>query len=91
MKSNLFNEQEVFKFCTNGDVYHMGKLLDNDKEILPLLKAFLNGQVNPPMTSEKVRGISEDDIYKIISDCYSEGITKAGDLATALHKAIYGG
>ena len=74
MESNPFNDQEVFKFCENGDVYHMGKLLDNDKEILPLLKAFLNGQVSPPKIDaqqqkidaaiEKLEGLQQYDLVQ---------------------------
>lgn len=38
------HDEEVLKFCTNGDIFIYGKLADNDKEVVDGFKHFLQGQ-----------------------------------------------
>lgn len=35
-------EKEVLKFVENGDIYIKGNLVDNDKEVVSMLKEFLS-------------------------------------------------
>lgn len=39
---NKESNNEILKLCNNGDIYHKGRLLSNDSEIVDGLKSLIN-------------------------------------------------